>query len=105
MIVEIVVVLFFVLIGAWYIKMEHHTRKLKIIAIVAVGLLIYFSVSTIFMSDQVDLTSPRGIISAMYLYVGWLGQTASNLWNVAIETTHTVGNAIKVNNTEIDGRR
>jgi len=93
----------FILIGLWYLKVEHHARKIKIIILVAIGVLIYFSIMGIFSSEKVDLTSPRGVINSVYIYFGWIGQTTSNLWDIGINTVDLVGNAIKVNNT--DGNR
>ncbi len=82
------------------IEMEHRARKVKIIAMILVGLLLYFSISGLFASSKVDLKSPRGIIDGVYLYVGWIGHTTSSLWDIGTNTVSLVGNAIKMNNTE-----
>ena len=105
MIVQWIIIGVFVLIGLWFLKMEHHTRKVKIITIALIGLVIYFSMVGIFTSEQVNLTSPRGVVNAVYVYFGWIGQTMSNLWDVGTDTVSMVGNAIKVNNTEARPRR
>jgi len=80
--------------------MEHHSRKVKIVVIILIGALIYFSMINIFTSEQVDLTSPRGVVNAVYIYFGWIGQTASSLWDIGADTAGLVGNAVKVNNTD-----
>lgn len=85
------------LIGIWYLKMEHHTRKVKAIAIVIVVAVLYFSMMGIFSSEKVDLTSPRGIVNGVYVYFGWMGQTMTSLWDIGADTVRTVGNAIKIN--------
>jgi hypothetical protein len=102
MIVQWVIIAIFVLAGFWYLKMEHHSRKVKIIVIILIGALIYFSMVNIFTSSQVDLTSPRGVVNAVYIYFGWIGQTASSLWDIGADTVGLVGNAVKVNNTDTD---
>jgi len=102
MIIQWIIIGIFVLIGLWYLKVEHNTRKIRIIAIILIGLVIYFSMVGIFTSEEVDLTSPRGVVGAVYLYFGWIGQTTSSLWDIGADTVHLVGNAIKVNNIEED---
>ena len=97
MIVEWIAVAVIVAIGLFFMQMEHHVRKYKVIAVALIGLLIYFSVIGIFSSGEVDFASPKSIINGVYLYVGWMGQTASSLWEIGKDTSHMVGNAIKVN--------
>jgi multisubunit Na+/H+ antiporter MnhC subunit len=88
-----------VFIGLFLIKMEHHARKVKVLVIVMIGLLLYFSIVSIFSSEKVDLTSPKGIVHAVYVYFGWVGTTVAKLWDIGADTVHTVGNAIKLNAT------
>jgi len=92
----------FILIGFWYLKMEHHTRKAKAIFIVIIVALLYFSMMGIFSSEEVNMTSPRGIVSGMYVYFGWVGQTMGNLWDIGVDTVRTVGNSIKINDNSED---
>lgn len=100
MIIEWVVIAIFVFIGLFYLKMEHHTHKIKILVILVIGFIIYFSIVNHFNSDEVDITSPSGIVNGLYLYVGWMGQTATNLWDIGTDTSSMVGNAVKVNTTK-----
>lgn len=102
MLVEWIIIGVFVFIGLWVLKLEHHTRKFKIAIVIIFGLMIYFSMVSIFSSEQVDLTSPRGVVGAVYVYFGWIGQTASNLWDIGTDTVHLIGNAIKVDKIEED---
>jgi len=100
MIVEWVIIGLFAFIGFMFFKMEHHTRKVKILLVIVVGLVLYFSIAGVFSSDKVDLASPRGIVNAVYVYFGWMGETAGNLWDIGVDTTSLVGNAIKINHSE-----
>ena len=99
MIIQILIAAILITIGFIFLKAEHHTRKFKIIVIIIVGLLLYFSMMSIFSSKEIDLTSPRGIVNAVYVYFGWIGQTSSALWDIGIDTVHMVGNAIKIQNS------
>jgi glucan phosphoethanolaminetransferase (alkaline phosphatase superfamily) len=98
-----------IFVAFFFLKMEHQTRRVKIILIILAIMLIYFSLVGILNSEKVDLKSPRGVVSAVYLYFGWIGQTASNLWDVGKDTFGMVGNAIKLGNytdkDKNDGRR
>ncbi len=105
MVIQWIILAIFVLVGVFYVKMEHHSRKIAIVLIVIIGALLYFSLIGVFNSEKVDLSSPRGIVNAVYIYFGWIGQTATNLWDIGLETSHTVGNAIKINNTDENSRR
>lgn len=78
--------------------MEHHMRKVKLAVILIIVFLLYLSLSSVFNSEA-SLNSPKGIINAVYVYFGWLGQTIGNLWDIGVDTAHTVGNAIKINST------
>ena len=89
-----------VFIGLILLKLDHHSKKIKIFIILIIGFIIYFSIVGHFNSEQIDITSPRGAVSGVYLYFGWIGQVASNLWDIGVDTKHLVCNAIKINNTE-----
>jgi hypothetical protein len=96
----------FILLAFLLFRVEHLGKRIKIVILVLIGLLIYFSIMNLFVTEEVDLTSPRGIANAVYLYFGWMGRAVSNLWDVGAETVSMVGNAIKFNMTETDdGRR
>ena len=102
MIAKWIAVAVLIVIGLVLLKLEHHGKKIKIFIILIAGFIIYFSIIGHFNSGQVDINSPRGIINGIYLYFGWIGQTASNLWDIGVDTTRLVGNAIKINNTRQD---
>jgi hypothetical protein len=102
MLIQWIIVAVFVLIGLAYIQFEHHSKKVKIFIFVIIGGLIYFSMMSVFTSETVDLTSPRGMVNGVYVYFGWIGQTATSLWDIGTDTAHMVGNAIKVDKVEED---
>lgn len=104
MIIEWIVIAVFVFIGLFYLKMEHHAHKVKIVIILVVGFVLYFSLVNHFSSDSVDLTSPRGIVNSIYLYAGWIGQTSTSLWDIGTDTVALAGNAVKVNVTQEEER-
>ena len=104
MMIQWIIIIIFILVGIWFLKMEHHAKKVKIAVLIIVGALIYFSMIGIFSSEQVDLTSPKGIVNSVYVYFGWIGQTSNVLWGIGTDTVNLVGNAIKINNTEEDRR-
>ena len=105
MIVQWIVIGVFILIGLWYLKMEHHGRKVKVVVIAIIGLVIYFSMVGIFTSEQVSLDSPRGVVNAVYVYFGWIGQTATSLWDIGANTVSLVGNAIKIDKEDEEPKR
>ena len=100
MIIQAIIITTFVIIGLIILKAEHQTRKVRILVIIIIGFLLYFSIVSLFTSEQVDITSPRGVVKATYLYFGWIGRSAANLWDIGTDTVHLVGNAIKFNNTK-----
>jgi len=102
MIVPVIIIALAILVGLWYLKIEHYAQRIKIVVLIIIGFLIYFSVSSVLSSEKLDITSPQGIFNAAYVYFGWAKQTAVNLWNIGTDTVKLVGNAIKVNNS--DGR-
>jgi hypothetical protein len=101
----LIIIAVFILLALAYLKFEHHGRRIKIVVLILIIALIYFSIAGVFSSERVDLTSPRGVVNAVYLYFGWLGQTASSLWDIGTDTVHLVGNAIKVNDTDEERQR
>ncbi|MFH0711513.1 MAG: hypothetical protein V1889_00105 [archaeon] len=100
MITQVIIITVFAIIGLIILRTEHQARKIKILVIIAIGFLLYFSIVTLFTSEEVDISSPRGVVQATYLYFGWIGRSVSNLWDIGVDTTHLIGNAIKINNTK-----
>ena len=93
------ILLIFIILGLVFVRFEHHSKKIKIVVIILICFLLYFSIKGLFSNNEADLSSPKGIVNAVYVYVGWLGHTASNFWDIGKDTVKTVGNAIKINNS------
>lgn len=94
-----VIILILVAFALVFLKYDHHKKQIRLVVLVLILLLLYFSIRGVFTSTSNDLTSPRGIVGALYTYFGWLGQTLGNLWDIGTDTVRTVGNAIKINST------
>ncbi|MCK5321611.1 hypothetical protein KAJ38_03460 [Candidatus Pacearchaeota archaeon] len=105
MVIQWIILGIFALVLFALLKMEHHVRIVKIAIMALIGFLIYFSMMGIFSSEQVDITSPRGIVQATYIYFGWIGETTGKLFDIGKDTVSLVGNAIKLNNSEEDKSR
>ena len=100
MVIDWIIISIFVVIGLFLLKMEHHSRKIKVLVIAIIGFTLYFSIVGMMSSEKVDIASPRGIVNAIYIYFGWVGETAATLWDIGSDTVTLVGNAIKLNITE-----
>ena len=100
MIAQWIAVAVLIFLGFAYLKLEHHGNKIRIAIILIVGAILYFSIIGHFNTQEIDITSPRGTVNSVYLYFGWIRSTASSLWDIGVDTTHMVGNAIKINDTE-----
>ncbi len=98
-IINLVIIGIFVVLLFVFLRMDHAGRKIKVIGLILVGLLLYFSIMNLFASKEVNLASPKGIVKAVYLYFGWIGKTLGNLWDVGVETTGKVIGAVSFNNT------
>ena len=94
-----VAIILMVFIGLTFFQFEHGMRKIKILSLIVIAILLYFSIVNVLSSRDINITSPKGIAGAFYFYFGWIGHTASNLWVIGADTVHTVGNAIKINST------
>lgn len=84
------------LLAFFYMKLEHQARLMKVAFLSIVVILLIFSMVVMFNSGKVDLSSPGGVISGVYLYIGWLGEFASNLWSIGADTTGRVIDAVNL---------
>ena len=103
MIVVWIVIGVIIVLALLFLRMDHSFRRVKTIALILIAFVIFISVTTFFNSKDLDLKSPKGVVSALYFYAGWMGKTVGNLWDVGKDTAHMVGNAIRLNNTTKDG--
>lgn len=79
-------------------NLKHHAKALKIISVITILLLLYFSISYVFNAQNVDLSSPKEVIGGVYYYVGWIGSSLSQVFN-SRGSAVAVGNVIKGNQT------
>ncbi len=101
MVISWIVILLLLAIGLIYMKLEHHGRVIKVIVLVFLLFMILFSMSSILkMRGTTDYSDPKEIVQTVYYYFGWLGNTLSQLWSIGQETAVTVGNVVKVNESE-----
>lgn len=93
----LIIVALFILLA--FFRVEHTGRRIKVIALILVLTLIYFSVSMVISQNKVDLKSPNGIFKGLYLYAGWLGEIALKMWDVGRQTVGMTANVIKGNSS------
>lgn len=95
-----------IVMGLILVSAEHHARKIKIAVVIVILMMIYFSVVTVLSSGNVDLSSPGGIASGIYYYIGWMGSSFAQLWDIGKDSAIAVGNVIRMNTSEKenDGR-
>lgn len=106
MILWVIVAIVLALIAFVYMKMEHQVRLVKVAFLSIVVILLVMSMIVMFNSGEVDLSSPGGVMSGIYLYIGWLGEFSVNLWDISVESTGRVMDAINVSSSaSVTGRR
>ncbi|MCK5610922.1 hypothetical protein KAR91_54110 [Candidatus Pacearchaeota archaeon] len=91
MVVGVTLFITAVLIIAIWVVIEVKRLKHKLFAVLLIGLILfsYLSAAMIFRGQDVDLTSPSGVIEAGGVYFSWLGSVSKNF----IQLT---GNAINM---------
>ncbi|MDO8517355.1 MAG: hypothetical protein Q7S33_04495 [Nanoarchaeota archaeon] len=95
----ILILLFF-----FVFKLEHWGKRIKLIAILIIGVMLYFSAVSFFNSgeDNIKLDSPKSIMNGVWGYFGWLGNTLFSLVDITKNMGKSVGNVIKTNYTKAD---
>ncbi len=99
MIITWIVIGVIIVLALVLLRFDHSFRRVKTIALILIAFLIFLSVTSFFTSKDLDLKSPKGVVSALYFYTGWIGKTVGSLWDVGKDTVGMVGNAIKMNST------
>lgn len=56
------------------------------------------SLTFVLSSEQINLSSPKGITKAIYFYVGWIGKTTADLWGIGTDFTGKVIEAVNITN-------
>jgi hypothetical protein len=65
-----------------YLKLEHEERNIRMIVTVIIIILIYLSVVSFLTSNTVDVNSPKGVISGLAVYGGWVVESAGKIFNL-----------------------
>lgn len=109
LLIVIVLVIVAMLIITMFIHLEHKLKAIKAIVLILILLIIGSSVYTWVKNDTNDLSSPKGIVNSIYMYVGWLGSTGAAIVDSTKDSFTIVGNAINgnstTNNNNFDGRK
>jgi len=100
MLIWIVVILVLAAITFFWIKLEHQARLVKFAVLTVILILLALSMFVLFNSGEVDLKSPQGIVSAVYLYIGWLGDFAFDMWDLGFQTTGKVVDALNISESD-----
>ena len=103
MIIWIVIGLILAVIAFFYMKMEHQFRLVKVTVLSAVVLLLVISMIVVLRSGEMDLSSPSGVVGAVYLYIGWLGEFSFDLWDIGQDVTGRIVKAVNVSNSDFAG--
>jgi len=90
------------ILGLILLLVEHHTRNVKVVAIILVVLLIYASISSIGKPRVMDTGSLRGIIKGVYVYFIWIGDVVSGAWDEGVIATGKVIDVFKKDEKDKD---
>jgi hypothetical protein len=90
---------FFLICAYLFYRADHHLRFIRTLVILVIAILLFFSLKAVLSSDSVDLSSPTGVLNAIYFYVGWLGETTVELWEVGTQSFSLAGNVVKVDSS------
>lgn len=101
MIIQWIAIGILVMVGFSFIKLDGHITKIKVLVLLGLGAILYFSIVSMLSSGRLDTNSPKSIVNSVYSYFGWLGDTAVKLFNIGKDTTVLVGNAVKYNVTGV----
>ena len=91
-ILAVILVVVFILL-----KANYHGEKVKVIALILIGLLLYFSITSLFNKNDVDLKSAHGVADAVYMYVGWVGRTITDLATIGKDAVGSVKEKVSFN--------
>jgi hypothetical protein len=95
-----IIAIVIILVILAFLKFEHHKKTIHITILILILGLIYFSMSSMIKSGQMDFSSPGNTMSSLGFYMGWVGETSLKLVGIGKDTIITVGNVIKGNETE-----
>jgi hypothetical protein len=99
MIVWVIVIFVLAVIAFFYMKLEHQARLFKVAVLSTIVLLLGFSMLMMFNSGETDFSSPGAVVGSVYVYVGWLGGLAVDMWEIGGEATGRIIEAVNVSNS------
>lgn len=95
--VNVIIILILVLIALKLIRFEHHLKAVRLVLLLVLGVLIYFSMLSFVNSGQFDYSSPKGVFNSIKSYLYWFKDTLVNIWNAGKDSVRTIGYAIRGN--------
>ena len=84
-----------------FLKFEHFKKNWHVTILIVVLILAYLSITAMIQTGKMDFTSPGAAINSFAVYFGWLGETTFNLIGIGKNTIKTVGNVVRINNTQM----
>ena len=91
-----------IIIALIWLEVEKKFKWIKILLLVLLIAILYFSFIGVSKSKEMDFSSPRGVYMAVTSYVSWIGNTGKDVFNIGKDTVTLVGNAIKENHSSED---
>ncbi len=98
--ISLIVIAILVILGFLFVKFYHTGMKIKLVLLLLLGLLLYWSISGLMSSVNLDVNSPTEVIKGVGLYFSWLGQTATHVWDIGKTTALTIKDTVSFNNTK-----
>jgi hypothetical protein len=92
-----------VLVIIW-IKIDHKAKRIKMILVLLFIVFIYLSVSSVVHRNNIDLSSPGGWYDTGALYLSWLSNIGTGMWNAGGDFKNIIGNVIKTNSTKTENQ-
>ncbi|MBR9706585.1 hypothetical protein GOV14_06115 [Candidatus Pacearchaeota archaeon] len=80
----------------FFMRMNHLKHRYTIIFLILLALFLYATISVVNSRNEFDLTTTKGSLNAVKVYLGWLGHGFQNLKALT-------GNAIKMDWTNTNG--
>lgn len=95
-----IVIGFLILIVAiLFIKLEHSTKRIKLIFLILFLAFFYFTASSVIRNSGIQLNSVEGVMKVGGMYLSWLTDWGGKAWDTGGQVVTIVGNAIKGNST------
>jgi glucan phosphoethanolaminetransferase (alkaline phosphatase superfamily) len=88
-----------IIIALIWLEVEKKFKWVKIVLLLALVAILYFSFLGASKTQEFDYSSPRGIYMAVYSYVNWVGSTAKDVFAIGKDTVLLVGDVIKENHS------